>query len=245
MLRHLTIGPASIQTAPLLYLIGFALLTEITRRVAAKRGLNDEAISNSLFVGLISGVIAARISFVVQHWAAYEDNLSEALSFSIQALDIYAGLLVCALIVAAYSYWRGVKLRPLLDSLAPGIGVLLLIVPLGFLAEGSVIGQPSDVPWHIDLWSEDRHPTQIYASIGSAFSLLLWWRWPPSFAGQEMLIITTGNALTWLAVGFLLAEPLLILNYRAVQLGAWFTLILSVFLWNLWEPESVEWRAAQ
>ena len=244
MLRHISLGPASFQTAPLIFIISFMFFIEITRRVSHKNGLKEETVSNSLFFGMIGAIFGARIGYVVLHWAAYDDNLQEAFAPSLQALDFSIGLIVFALLVMSYNQLRGIPLRPFLDSAAPSMGVVLAIIPFAFLADGTVFGQPTDLPWRIELWSEYRHPTQIYAVAGSLITLGIWSRLPRYFVGQGLIIIVAGNAITWLLVGFLLAEPSLTLNYRTVQILAWLTLIVAAFLWGLWEPESDESRAA-
>lgn len=238
MLRHISIGPAALQTAPLIYMIGFLLLAELARRRATQYNAREETISNALTLGLILGVFSARFGYVVLHWRAYQDNLGESLALNLQGMSLETGLMVGSMVVLGYTRWRGISLRTLLDILAPGIGALLTLIPLGFLANGDVIGQPTDIPWAIELWSEDRHPVQVYAFLGGLVTLGLWYVLPKPFAGSQMLVVGSGLALTWLLVGFLLAEPTLVANYRSVQIGGWFVLVASTFMWSLWQPES-------
>jgi phosphatidylglycerol---prolipoprotein diacylglyceryl transferase len=238
MLRHISIGPAALQTAPLIYLIGFFLLAEISRRRASHFEARDETLSNALTLSLIVGVLSARFAYVLLHWEAYRDNPGESLALNLQGMTLEAGLLASIAVTVIYTRWRGIQLRTLLDILAPGVGVFLTLVPLGFLANGDVIGQPSDVPWAIDLWSEDRHPVQLYAAFGGMATLAAWYWLPGPFAGSQMLVVAGGLAVTWLLVGFLLAEPALLANYRLVQVGGWGTLIACTFMWSLWQPES-------
>lgn len=238
MLRHISIGPAALQTAPLIYLIAFFLLTELSRRRASHHDIREETISNALTLSLVLGVLSARLAYVRLHWTAYEDNLSESLALNLQGLSLEAGFLTGVLVLLGYTRWRGIGARTLLDVLAPGVAVFMTLVPLGFLANGDVIGQPSDIPWAIELWSEDRHPVQIYAFLGGLMTLAAWYRLPRPFSGSEMLVVAAGLALTWMLVGFLLAEPDLIANYRTVQVAAWGTLITAAFMWSLWQPEA-------
>ena len=245
MLRHIHIGPAAFQTAPVVFLIGFFLLSEISRRRATAHNTPQQPINNALTLALIIGLLMARFVYVVTHWTAYESRLQQSLALSIQGLTLEAGLVASLVVYLIYAYVKKVTISTALDILAPGIGAFMALMPLAFLANGDVIGQPTDLPWAIDLWNEMRHPVQLYATIGSALALLVWWKMPRPFAGAEMLAVIAGNALVWLLVGFLLAEPWLIVNYRGVQLLGWIALIIVAFIWGLRESATSEWHAAQ
>lgn len=239
MLRHIHLGPAAMQTAIVLYLVGFILATEAIRRLAPKHGLDNNRMQNITMFGFIVGLLAARITYALAHWTAYHDDWQAWLSLNIQGLDTLGGV-VGGIIAISFGVWRyHLPARPVLDTYAPGLGILLIVIPLAFLADGSVIGKPTDLPWAIDLWGQERHPTQLYASIGAALTLAVWWFYRPAISGMGFLIITIGNALTWLVVGLLLAEPVLIFDqYRQVQIAAWLILISSLWVWNIWHDQA-------
>ncbi len=234
MYRTLHIGPAALQTAFVLYLLGFYLATEFATRNAKRHHTNGNTIQNAMLVGLVGGLVGARLVFAVLHWAAYQDDLSAWFSIRPQGLNVVGGVIVGSAVMLAFGRWRRVALRDFLEIITPGVGILMVVLPLAFLAEGSVFGKASELPWAIELWGLKRHPTQVYAAIGSAVTFGIWWRYRDRLDNHEFLVIVTGNALTWMLVGFLLAEPALALeSYRLVQVMAWAVLVVVAFAWNL------------
>jgi prolipoprotein diacylglyceryltransferase len=61
-----------------------------------------------------------------------------------------------------YTQRKGLSLLPTLDTLTPGAAVFAIFVALAHLSSGDAFGAPTTVPWSIELWGADRHPTQIY-----------------------------------------------------------------------------------
>lgn len=239
MLRHIHIGPAVLQTALVLYLIGFSLALEAIRRSAPRHNLNSNRVQNITMLGFIMGLLAARITYALDHWAAYRDDWQAWVSFTPQGLNVIGGIAGAALVMGLAVWRYQIPVRAFLDTLAPGMGIILVLIPLAFLAEGSIIGKPTSLPWAIDLWGQSRHPSQLYASLGGIVTLGAWWFYRPVMRGAGFLIICIGNAITWLVVGLLLAEPSLIFDqYRLVQIGAWLILITSVLLWNIWHDQT-------
>lgn len=227
MYRHIHIGPATLQTSMLLYLFGFYLATEVIRRHTKRRDPNDNLFQSALFFGFLAGLLGARIVYALRHWVAYHDDLGAWFSITPQGLDTIGGLLIGTAIAILYSWRRGIDIDTFAEAVAPGVGLFMIIMPLAFLAEGTVIGQTTELPWAIDLWGEKRHPTQLYAALGALSTLMVWWRFP------SYLTIVGGNALTWLLVGLLLAEPTLILDsYRLSQILAWIALVITTFVWS-------------
>lgn len=236
MLRHISLGPAVIQTSLVVYLIAFYASIEITRRYAPKRDIDGNVAQNAVMLDGIMGLLGARITYGFQHWSVYKNNLGDWFSITPQGLNVIGGIAVSILVAFAYAKRQGIATRAFADALAPSLGFIMLIIPLGFLANGSVIGKPSDLPWAIDLQLDMRHPTQIYGMIGSALTLAIWWKWVRHYSieGGSFLFVLFGNALVWLLNGLLLAEPALIIHYRLIQVIGWAILIVAAFTWSIW-----------
>jgi prolipoprotein diacylglyceryltransferase len=237
MYRMIELGPAAMQTSLLIGLLSIFLATEIAARFGKRRGQHSGRIQNGILLGVVIGIISARVSYGLLNWEAYRDDFSSWVALAPQGLNPLIGAAVGITVLIAYIVWRGEKPRLLLDTLAPAIGIFGITLPLAFLADGSYFGQTSDLPWAIDLWGADRHPTQLYAALGGGLTLACWWfsREYRQHEGEGVLVIITGNSLTWLLVSFLIAEPDLILeNYRTIQVVAWLALVGSIFAWNFW-----------
>ena len=239
MFRTLSIGPAIFPTAQLVLIVGFYLGLEIINRYATYRQFRAKTIQNALLAALIGGLIGARLTYVIFNWSAYQTDSLDIIQPSLQGLEVRGGIGVGTLVTLLYAYRTQLPIRPMLDSLAPGIGVMAGVLSVSALAQGDYFGIPTDLPWALDLWGALRHPTQVYLLIGNIIVFGAWFNWqkrnPRSNAGYGFLLISAGNAVNWLVVALLMDAPRLVLDhYRVVQIEMWVVLIVSAFLWNWW-----------
>ncbi len=126
-------------------LIAVALLVGLflTERLAKKTGQNSEIYLDLAIHLVVSGVIGARIGYVITHWELFSSgaehifNISTGMSFS---GAVIAGLMVSFLYCKRKKYsWLRVC-----DTIAPGILIGQFIGIIGQFLERSVLGTYSD-----------------------------------------------------------------------------------------------------
>lgn len=88
------------------------------------RGLDSEVIWDLAIYGIISGVIGARIYYVVFSWSYYSKNPGEILNVRNGGLAIYGGVIAGFLAVFIYSKVKKESFPELFDSVA-------LVFPIG------------------------------------------------------------------------------------------------------------------
>ena len=107
-------------------IIGCAMLLCVA--VAAydrnSRGLNGEDIWDLAFIGIISGVVGARIYYVIFSWDNYRGNIKEILNTRNGGLAIYGGVIGGFLATFIFSRVKKLSFPELADSVA-------LVFPLG------------------------------------------------------------------------------------------------------------------
>jgi phosphatidylglycerol:prolipoprotein diacylglycerol transferase len=114
---------------------------------------------------LISGLIGARIYYVVFNWGHFGGDLLAILNVRQGGLAVHGGLifgflagfLLCIL-------WR---LKPLdgFDLFAPGVVLAQSVGRWGNFFNSEAHGGPTDLPWGILINGELVHPTFLYESI--------------------------------------------------------------------------------
>jgi prolipoprotein diacylglyceryltransferase len=122
-----------------------------------------------------------------------------------------------------------------LDALTPLFAVTMIGISISHLASGNAYGSITTLPWGIELWGAQRHPSQIYEIIASSFALFLIWRDTAhnSIRGAlflKFMIVTS----TWLILveGFK-GDSLVIANgFRGYQIGYFIILVVAIFLYN-------------
>jgi prolipoprotein diacylglyceryltransferase len=162
MLPILQVGPLAIQLPGLLLLAGVWVGSSVLEKQARKLRLPVSALSNMVFIGLVAGLLGARLWYVARYLNVYMDNPLSLLSLNPTTLAPAEGVLSGLLVALIYGQRKGLPLWPTLDALAPGAAVFAVAYGFANLASGDAFGAPSDVPWAIDLWGARRHPSQIY-----------------------------------------------------------------------------------
>lgn len=246
MLPALQIGPLALQTPGLMLLVGLWLGLSLAERTAARHQVNPNHLYNLVFFGLIGGAISGRLLFIAiypqsfSHWSDY-------LSLSPQLLDawgVIGGGLLAALV---YANRQHLALWPTLDALTPALATVLLGWHAANLASGAAFGSPADLPWAIELWGAQRHPSQLYEMLAAGLILLGVQR-----QGKKPLVapgLLFLWFLAWSAGARLLLEAfrgdstLLPGNLRLAQIVAW--LILATALWLIQQKNKLRTPARQ
>ena len=197
------------------------------------RGVGRDDLNNIIFYGLIAFVIGGRLSFILQNFPAFLKSPIGIISVNPELFDL-SGAVVMAIIVAfIYGQARGLALWHTLDALTPFFAVLAIGSGLAHLAAGTAFGKATELPWGIDLWNAQRHPTQIYETLAALLIFFL-----PGLKRRDPrpgTLFLTFAALTSISQlfiqGFRADSPLILNGLRQEQVIAWLALaiIFSLF----------------
>jgi prolipoprotein diacylglyceryltransferase len=142
-------------------LIGLCWLS-LTERKAPRYGIQPNRLYNLVLIALVSGILGARLAYVLRYPAAFAASPFSLFSLNPDLLDPWGGLAVGLLSGVIYAQRKNLPFWPLLDALTPAFGTMAVAFGLANLASGDAYGASSNLPWSIDLWGERRHPVQIY-----------------------------------------------------------------------------------
>jgi phosphatidylglycerol:prolipoprotein diacylglycerol transferase len=161
----INIGPLAIQAGGLILIVSLWLGTWLTDHFSKHLGTNGEGIENSILIGLLAGLLSARIGFSLQNISIFLENPLSLLALSPSMLNIPFGLLIGTLGALIFAQKKSLPLYPTLDTLSPLMLIVFTGIQLANLATGNIYGLPTDLPWAIDIWGAERHPPQVYAII--------------------------------------------------------------------------------
>jgi phosphatidylglycerol---prolipoprotein diacylglyceryl transferase len=223
------IGPLAIQVPGLILIAGLWLGLLITERTCSRHGIQSNVLYNLVLVSLISSIIGARLTYIIQFPSAFSANPWNIFSLNLSLLDFWGGL-ACGFIGALiFGSRKGLKFWTTLDALTPTFAALGLAIGLANLASGNAFGAQTDLPWGIELWGARRHPTQIYEVIIASLILVS----ILSYNHKSKLYPPGSLFLTFLAVssaarlfleGFRGDSQLIGYNLRSAQVISWFVL---------------------
>jgi phosphatidylglycerol:prolipoprotein diacylglycerol transferase len=240
MLPTLQIGPLALPVPALIVLAGIWIGLNAAEKRAARNGLPPNHLYNLIFIGLVAGVITARLSFALRYPQIFANDPLGLLSRDLGLFDPLGGLVGGCLAGLVYAQRKSLPLGKTLDGITPGLAVFAIALGFSHLASGAAFGAPTQTLWGLDLWGTRRQPTQIYEILAASliFGMLtpIQRRLPSIHAGEAhgllFLIFTALSALARLIIeAFRGDSPLLPAGLRAPQVIAW--CILALCLWGI------------
>lgn len=176
MYPTISLGPLSLPTAGIVYLLGAWLGLSLIERAAKRLQLPVEATYGVAVTALIAGFIGARLTFVFQYWPAFQENLLSIVWPLNNGFNLAGGLFFG--IAAAFFYGRYQQLNwpQTLDALIPGVIFGLMVVSLADFLAGPGYGILTRTPFGVSQFGIRRHAVQIYEIIVGTTALLIWWK---------------------------------------------------------------------
>jgi phosphatidylglycerol:prolipoprotein diacylglycerol transferase len=144
--------------------IAFSLGSWLASQEAKKSRINPEEIFNFLFMVFVSGIIGARIFYVIENMGYYFKNPLEIIMLQYGGLAWFGGLIVGS--VSGFFYLRKKKLGVyrILDLVAPFIALGQALGRVGCLLNGCCFGKASYYGVYLEAHNAVLLPTQIYSA---------------------------------------------------------------------------------
>lgn len=240
MLPYLSIGPLLVRTPGLAVLLGLWTSISLAEKEASRLKLNGAAIYNLVFYAVVFGLLGARLAYAVRYLSIYLSDPLSLLALNTNTLAVFEGLLAGLLTGGIYGRRKGLPLRPTLDALAPGLAAFMIALGLAHLLGGDAYGSPARLPWSVYLWSEYRHPTQIF-EILAATAIFLYIRRRPleqEGAGLDFLLTASLLAMARIAIEAFRGDSLVWQGgWRAAQLVGLLVVGFSLIIMERWRRD--------
>lgn len=177
------VGPLTVYSYGVMLALAFLTGFFLSVRKAKTEGIAPTRIANLSFIILISGLIGARILFILINLEYYLIHPSEMVMLHRGGLAFFGGLALAFL--AGFAYLRKTELNPwkALDLIIIYAVLGQSIVRIGCFLNGCCYGIPANLPWAISFPSSTAayatfgpaplHPTQLYQAIANFAIFLL------------------------------------------------------------------------
>ena len=129
--------------------LGAAVLFWVTTATAERHSLYRGHMALLLTAAYLTGLIGARILFVLEHYSLYANPMEAFLSPIPGGLASYGGLLSGCLVAVAYSMLFRLPLGKVVDSAAIGLCLFGVSARLGCFLAGCCYGRPTGLPWAV------------------------------------------------------------------------------------------------
>lgn len=197
----------------------------------SEHGISSDDLNNIVFYPLIGYVLGGRVLFVLENLSAFTQNPRSLISINLDLFDPVGGTVVALLVALIYGQRRKLQLWSTLDALTPLFAVFALGLGLAHLASGSAFGKETSLPWGIQLWGAERHPSQIYEILAALLILgLLWFQRADPYPGIRFLTFSALISGSRLFLDAFRGDSTLVLSgIRLAQIIAWIVLALSLY----------------
>ena len=234
--NHITIFGFSIAFYGIIIGIGMLLGITLAARDAERRGIGEDTIYDFALLGIVFGVIGARLYYVFFQWDNYRGNLLEILNLRAGGLAIYGGVIGGILSLMVYCKRKKQNFLNLADSLILGVLVGQILGRWGNFFNAEAFGRYTDSLFAMQLRRDivnpiminsallqhlvrvndvdyiQVHPTFLYESVWNLCLLLflLWYRPKKRFTGEIFFLYLGGYGLGRVWIEGLRTDSLLV-----------------------------------
>lgn len=237
MYPYLRVGPYLLQLSGLALLIGVWIGITLIEKEATRLKLDAAKLTNTVFYGLIAGLVGARLGYALQFFDVYLSNPLSLFSLTANTLSPGLGLLTGLIAAIVFGQRYKLALRPALDALAPGLAFFMIALGVAHILSGDAYGAPTRLPWSVFLWADYRHPSQIYETLAAIGVFLVAMRRPieGSGAGLNFLLVVVASASTRIFLEAFRGDSLILPGgFRMEQVVGLVVLAVSIFFMRKW-----------
>jgi phosphatidylglycerol:prolipoprotein diacylglycerol transferase len=217
--------------------LGYVCALLLGRWLAKSRGLDPAPFMDLAFIAIVSGVIGARLFYVITAPSEFIDRPGAIFDFWNGGLVFYGGFLLATGACFAYGLYRRMPVGLSCDIVLTGVAFAHAFGRIGCFAAGCCHGSACSLPWGMvnpsgfvapSLKGVPLHPVQLYESflLFALTGLLVWLiRGRKLRDGNAGLLYLTGYA----AIRFVL-EMFRADEDRGTVLGGWLSTSQGVAL---------------
>jgi phosphatidylglycerol:prolipoprotein diacylglycerol transferase len=224
------IGPFTIYAYGLLLAIAFIAGSTLATMRARVENIDPDIIFNLSFLTFISGVIGARIFYVIENLSYYLKNPLEIIMLQHGGLSWYGGLFAGIISAVLYIKKRNLSVYKTLDLISPFLALGQAIGRIGCLLNGCCFGTVFISGWPLGIHNSIVIPVQIVSSgiLTFIFVLLRFFQNKPHREGQIFFLYLLLYALKRFFVEFWRKDnPDIFLGLSLFQIISIAILILS------------------
>jgi len=159
------IGPFSIFSYGLMLAIAFMVASWLGGIRAKKEGISPDIIFNLCFIGVVFGIVGARIFYVLENLKYYSRYPGEIIMLQNGGLSWFGGLILGSLSGVIYLIKSKISVYRALDIMAPYLALAQAIGRIGCLLNGCCFGKESVFGIYFPVQDAVLIPIQIYSSL--------------------------------------------------------------------------------
>ena len=203
----------------ILMALGMIIGTLLAIKEGKRVGIKEDDILDLAIVAIPSGLIGARLYYVMFNWDYYSQNISQILNFRGGGMAIHGALIGGILAGYLFSRYKKMSFFKLADTVIIGMPLAQAIGRWGNFINQEAHGGPTNLPWGIMVNGEKVHPTFLYESIWNIGIFIFLWifRKKKQYEGEVIVLYTILYSLGRFFIEGLRTDSLMIGPFRMAQ----------------------------
>lgn len=199
--------------------IGMIFGTLIALKEAKRVDIKEDNILDLAIIAIPSGLVGARLYYVIFNWEYYFSNPLQILNFRGGGMAIHGALIGGILAGYLFSKRRKLSFLKLADTVILGMPLAQSIGRWGNFINKEAHGGPTNLPWGIIVDGVKVHPTFLYESIWDLciFIFLFIFRKNKSYEGEIIVLYAILYSLGRFFIEGLRTDSLMIGPLRMAQ----------------------------
>ncbi len=233
MFPFLRLGPFLVQIPELTILLGIIVGSRFAEKEARKQKINPDLI----YFGFMAAIIGARLGYALRYIPIYLADPLALFALNLTTLQFSDGIIIGLVVASLYAVRHKLPLRETLDILTPGLAAFAIFLGLSHLFSGAAYGSLTNVPWAINLWGENRHPSQVYEILGAMaiFSVSGLHLFGKLGKGLNFALYLALVAISRLFLESFRGDSLVLIgSFRAAQVAGLGAILISYWLLTRW-----------
>ena len=160
-----SIGPLVVYSYGLMLVVAFFIAVTLSSEEAKKQGINPDFIFNLFFIAFISGIIGARIFYVIENLSYYLKSPLEIVMLSHGGMSWFGGLILGLASGVIYLRFKKEGIYKIFDLVVPFLALAQSLGRVGCFLNGCCFGKESIYGIYFPAQGLILIPTQLYSSF--------------------------------------------------------------------------------
>lgn len=152
----------SIYTYGVFVALAFMVSSWLLSREAKKRGQDENVIYNLCILLLVSGIVSARLFYVILNWDVFSGDLLEVVRLQHGGLVWFGGLIGASVAALVYMRAKSLSIIPTLDLFAPYAALGQSIGRIGCFFNGCCYGREAGWGFYFPVHGLSLVPSQLF-----------------------------------------------------------------------------------
>ncbi len=154
-----SLGPLEIRWYGLMMALSFLIGSYFFIKNGKEKRISENLLFNTIFAVIISGIIGARLLFVLTNLGFYLQNPLLIIRIDQGGLAFYGALLGGVIGGWVIAHLNKLRLHDFLDLAVPGLSIGYMLVRFANIFNQEILGRPAE------LFTFSRHPAQVYGIL--------------------------------------------------------------------------------